>query len=121
MIGSMLPPSYEKPFGPVAKKVRYFFACRISDNIAKNVNIEKGAYVLADTVVGENSSIGVNSEICKGLTLGKNVFMGPECLFYSYQHKFDPVTKQYDGYTDVRPIVIKIMFGWVAALSSWAV
>ena len=107
MIGSMLPPSYEKPFGPVAKKVRYFFACRISDNIAKNVNIEKGAYVLADTVVGENSSIGVNSEICKGLTLGKNVFMGPECLFYSYQHKFDPVTKQYDGYTDVRPIVIE--------------
>ncbi|MBP8025073.1 MAG: acyltransferase, partial [Neisseria sp.] len=103
----MLPPSYEKPFGPVAKKVRYFFACRISDNIAKNVNIEKGAYVLADTVVGENSSIGVNSEICKGLTLGKNVFMGPECLFYSYQHKFDPVTKQYDGYTDVRPIVIE--------------
>ena len=49
----------------------------------------------------------MNSEICKGLTLCKNVFMGPECLFYSYQHKFDPVTKQYDGYTDVRPIVIE--------------
>ena len=106
-IGAILPPSYEKPFGPMAKKIRYFLAKQISDNIGNNVNIEQGGYELPDTVIGDNSSVGVDCEIAKGMTIGKNVFMGPECLFYSTQHKFDPVTKQYDGYTEVKPIVIE--------------
>ena len=87
--GGMLPPSYCKPFGRIAQKFRAALAACISPNIGKNVNIEKGGYVFPDTVIGDNSGIGVNCEICHGLTLGKNVMMGPE------------------GYTDIRPIVIE--------------
>ena len=85
--GGMLPPSYCKPFGRIAQKFRAALAACISPNIGKNVNIEKGGYVFPDTVIGDNSGIGVNCEICHGLTLGKNVMMGPECLFYSTNHK----------------------------------
>ena len=105
--GGMLPPSYCKPFGRIAQKFRAALAACISPNIGKNVNIERGGYVFPDTVIGDNSGIGVNCEICHGLTLGKNVMMGPECLFYSTNHKFNPETRRFEGYTDIRPIVIE--------------
>jgi len=68
--GGMLPPSYCKPVGRIAQKFRAALAACISPNIGKNVNIEKGGYVFPDTVIGDNSGIGVNCEICHGLTLG---------------------------------------------------
>lgn len=107
IIGRWLPPSYSKPFGGAAKAFRRCLAQQISPNIARDANIEQGAYVLSDTVVGEQSGIGVNCEICKGLTLGRRVMMGPECLFYSTSHRFDRETKRFSGYTEVKPIVIE--------------
>ena len=107
VIGGLLPPSYCSVLGTPAKKVRGFLAKRVSPHIGKNVNIEKGGYVFPDTVIGDNSGIGVNCEICRGLTLGKNVIMGPECLFYSTNHKFNPETRRFEGYTDISPIVIE--------------
>lgn len=107
VLGGMLPPSYMRPFGPASKKVRNFLARQISPSVSPSANIEKGGYVLPDTVVGDRSSIGVRSEICKGLTIGRNVMMGPECLFYSTSHRFDKEKRVYEGYTEVNPIVIE--------------
>ena len=101
--GGMLPPSYCKPFGRIAQKFRAALAACISPNIGKNVNIEKGGYVFPDTVVGDNSGIGVNCEICRGLTLGKNVMMGPECLFIRPTTNSTLETRRFEGYTDIRP------------------
>lgn len=106
-IGWLLPPSHLKPFGPLAKKIRYVLARQVSDHIGKNVNIEKGAYVLSDTVIGDNSGIGVNCEVAYGLTIGANVMMGPECLFYTHSHEFNKETRKFEGYTPVKPIVIE--------------
>lgn len=106
-LGKWLPASYSKPFGKLAKKIRAALARQISPHLGRNVNIEKGAYVLRDTVVGDHWGIGVDCEICYGLTIGNNVMMGPECLFYSNSHKFDKETKQFSGYTDTNPIVIE--------------
>ena len=33
--------------------------------------------------------------------------MGPECLFYSNNHKFNRETLKYEGYTEINPIVIE--------------
>ena len=88
----MLPQSYMRVIGPPSQKIRSFLASGISSHIGKNVNIEKGAYVMPDTVIGDNSGVGVNCEICYGLTIGNNVMMGPECLFYSNNHKFNRET-----------------------------
>ncbi|WP_165009328.1 acyltransferase [Neisseria yangbaofengii] len=106
-IGKWLPASYSKPFGQLSKKIRAALARQISPHLGNNVNIEKGAYVLEDTVIGDHSGIGVDCEICYGLGIGNNVMMGPECLFYSHSHKFDKATKKFSGYTDTNPIVIE--------------
>ncbi len=33
--------------------------------------------------------------------------MGPECLFYSTNHKFDRENKRFEGYTEIRPITLE--------------
>lgn len=76
-------------------------------HLGRNINIEKGAYVLPDTVLGDGSGIGVNCEIARGVRIGSNVMMGPECLFYTNQHQFNPETRRFEGYTDIKPIVIE--------------
>lgn len=105
--GSVLPPSHMRGIGIVGRRVRGFLARRISPHIGRGVNIERGAYVFPDTVLGDGSGIGVNCEICRGLVVGKNVMMGPECLFYSSNHKFDRENKRFEGYTEIRPITLE--------------
>lgn len=107
VVGGMLPASYVKPFGQAAKAFRGFLARQISPHIGKNVNIERGAYVLADTVLGDHSGIGVNCEMAPQVTIGQNVMMGPECLFYTRQHRFNKETKKFEGYEECKPIVIE--------------
>ncbi|MFN2558425.1 acyltransferase [Neisseria gonorrhoeae] len=105
--GSVLPPSYMRGIGIVGRRVRGFLARRVSPHIGRGVNIERGAYVFPDTVLGDGSGIGANCEICRGLVVGKNVMMGPECLFYSTNHKFDREKKRFEGYTEIRPITLE--------------
>ncbi|EGV35637.1 acyltransferase [Neisseria weaveri] len=105
-IGVILPPSYSKIVGPIAKAIRYRIAKQISPHLGRNVNIERGGFVLPDTVVGDNSGIGTYCEVTQGLIIGKDVLMGPECLFYTKQHKFNPQTQRLEGYTDIKPITI---------------
>ncbi|EEZ49255.1 acyltransferase [Neisseria gonorrhoeae] len=105
--GSVLPPSYMRGIGIVGRRVRSFLARRVSPHIGRGVNIERGAYVFPDTVLGDGSGIGANCEICRGLVVGKNVMMGPECLLYSTNHKFDRENKRFEGYTEIRPITLE--------------
>ena len=105
--GSLLPPSHMRGIGIIGKSVRVFLARRVSPHIGRGVNIERGAYVFPDTVLGDGSGIGVNCEICRGLTIGRNVMMGPECLFYSNNHRFDRSKKRFEGYTEIRPISLE--------------
>ena len=90
------------------KDIDVHFAC-LGRNVASVLlqTIRQNCAKIPDTVIGDNSGIGVNCEICHGLTLGKNVMMGPECLFYSTNHKFNPETRRFEGYTDIHPIVIE--------------
>lgn len=103
--GSVLPPSHMR--GIVGRRVRGFLARRVSPHIGRGVNIERGAYVFPDTVLGDGSGIGANCEICRGLVVGKNVMMVPECLLYSTNHKFDRENKRFEGYTEIRPITLE--------------
>ncbi|AKP13605.1 acyltransferase [Neisseria gonorrhoeae] len=99
--GSVLPPSHMRGIGIIGRRVLGFLARRISPHIGR------GAYVFPDTVLGDGSGIGANCEICRGLVVGKNVMMGPECLLYSTNHKFDRENKRFEGYTEIRPITLE--------------
>lgn len=99
--GSVLPPSHMRGIGIIGRRVLGFLARRISPHIGR------GAYVFPDTILGDGSGIGANCEICRGLVVGKNVMMGPECLLYSTNHKFDRENKRFEGYTEIRPITLE--------------
>jgi len=92
----------------LAKKIRGFFAKRIVLHFGKNVNIEKKASFTPGLSIGDNSGIGISSEINGPVTIGKNVMMGPEVVIYTSGHRFDridiPMMEQ--GSTDTEPVII---------------
>jgi len=113
-IGSWLPNSNKKYIGVFGKIFRLFLANRISNGIGKNVNIEKGAVISPNTTIGDNSGVGINCELPDGVNLGRNIMMGPDCLFYPKNHKFDPQTQTYRGYTPINEIKIEDN-AWIGA------
>lgn len=106
IIGNNLPISY-KPLGKFGKLFRYFCAKHFLEYVGKNVNIEKGAVLSNNIKIGDNSGIGVNAFISPHVTIGINVMMGSDCLFYTNNHKFDKDKKIYNNYTEYKPIIIE--------------
>lgn len=88
--------------------VRAFCAKMILAECGKNVNIEKGAVFSSKVHLGDNSGIGINASIGGACYIGKNVMMGPQCVIYSRNHRFDnievPMCEQ--GFYDEEPVHI---------------
>jgi len=91
-----------------AKKMRGFYAKRIAAAFGKNVNIERNAYFTPGLEIGDNSGIGINSEVYGPVKIGRDVMMGPEVVIYTSGHKHDrtdiPMIAQ--GSDEARPVVI---------------
>ncbi|MBQ2023044.1 MAG: acyltransferase [Lachnospiraceae bacterium] len=62
-----------------------------------------------NTIIGDNSGVGRCCEINNGVSIGENVMMGPEVVFYTQNHKTNrtdiPMREQ--GMTEIMPIVIE--------------
>lgn len=106
LTASWLPES--RHFKP-AKTLRAFWAKRIIKTMGNNVNIERNARFSPELQVGDGSGIGVDCELYGPVTIGNNVMMGPECVFYTQNHRHDinselPFGKQ--GYEETKPIAI---------------
>ena len=74
------------------KKIRALCGRLILPKCGKNVNIEKGAVFSSKVHLGENSGIGIDSYIAGTCYIGNDVMMGPQCIIYTRNHKFDDVT-----------------------------
>ena len=66
------------------------------------MNIEHGALFSDDLSIGDNSSVGIDCHLQAGISIGNNVIMGQECLFFTSNHRTSsistPMIKQgYDG------------------------
>lgn len=76
--------------------------------LGRNVNIEHGAEFDARLVVGDNSSVGVDSTVLGPVTIGRDVMMGPECVIITRNHSHSrtdiPMIQQ--GYEGYRPVSI---------------
>lgn len=72
----------------IFKTIRYFFAKQIVSAIGTNVNVERGANFNPKIKIGDNSGIGIRCELNGNITIGKNVLMGPEVVFYTENHEF---------------------------------
>ena len=92
-----------------SKKIRALCAKLMLRSCGTNVNIEKGARFGRDTSLGNNSGIGVNALLTGTVTIGNNVMMGPDCMIFSSNHRFDrldiPMCCQ--GNSEEMPVVIE--------------
>lgn len=93
----------------LAKRLRAFWTKQIVEYMGYNVNVERGARISPEIQVGNESEIGVDCEFYGKVTIGDNVMMGPECVFYTQNHRHDmnsdiPFGKQ--GYETLQPITI---------------
>ena len=101
-------PENNRPINFGARKIRAFCTKLIINHCGSNVNIQRGANFSENLSIGDNSGIGVKCKLQPGVTIGNNVMMGQECLFYTRNHKVDsievPMCKQ--GYDRLQPIII---------------
>lgn len=107
LIGKHMPLS-DSRYSLGSKKLRAWCGRRILLECGKNVNIEKGAVFAHDVKLGDNSGIGVNASISSGVTIGKDVMMGPECIILTTNHGMldngIPMWKQHSS--ELRPVKI---------------
>lgn len=103
-----LPPSRNKFFGKIAKKLRAATAKGFIRKCGKNVNIEHGAVISSKLSIGDNSGIGVDCACGGELIIGKDVMMGPECVIFSRNHEFADINvpMRLQGYQKAEPCVI---------------
>ncbi len=107
LIAKHLPVSYshikvgQKAFRALCGKL-------ILDKCGKNVNIEKNAVFSSRIELGDNSGIGINASIGGKCYIGKDVMMGPQCIIYTRNHKFDDTTTTMrgQGFQEERPVHI---------------
>lgn len=107
LLGKHMPLS-DSSYSMGSKKVRAWCGRRILAECGKNVNIEKGAVFAYDVKLGDNSGIGVNASISRGVAIGRDVMMGPECIILTSNHGMIdngiPMWKQ--EFSDTRPVTI---------------
>lgn len=91
-----------------ARALRRLWARCIAKKVGKNVNIEKGAHFTPDLVIGDNSGVGINSEMNGPVTIGKNVMMGPEVIVYTsaHAHARTDISMMEQGFEEPRPVTI---------------
>ena len=90
------------------KLLRYKCAKVLLKSVGKNVNIEKGAKLQSQISIGDNSGLGVNSDINGPVQIGKNVLMAPDVIIYTQNHSTNridlPIAEQ--GYDEIKPVII---------------
>lgn len=107
LIAVHLPASHQKwSFG--AKRLRAFCARHMLTSCGENVNVERHARFGRGVTLGDRSGIGINASIGEQTRIGSDVMMGPDCVIYTRNHRFDrldiPMREQ--GYGPVEPVVI---------------
>lgn len=108
-IGYNLPRSSFGRIGKASMVFRSFCASLFAIELKHNVNLDTRAYIGKGRIIlGENSGLGRNCEVYGKLTMGDNVMVAPEVIFYTKNHNISrqdiPMSRQ--GSSEERPIVI---------------
>lgn len=99
-----LPANY-RPLGKVFKTIRSINASLFLKGSGKFLNIEKNAKISPDIIIGDYSMLGENCRVYGGVSIGKNVLMGPDVKIYTRNHRFSnrsvPIRLQGDEFKPV--------------------
>lgn len=91
----------------LAKKLRRFWTSKIIEYLGSNVNIERGAKFTPELKIGDNSGIGIDSEVYGPVVIGNGVLMGPEVVIYTHNHAHKSgIDFGSQGYETVKPVRI---------------
>lgn len=90
------------------RRIRAFCGKLILAECGKKVNIEKNAMFSSKVHLGDNSGIGINARIQGTCYIGNDVMMGPDCIIYTQNHKFDDIstTMRGQGHQEEKPVHI---------------
>ena len=81
-----------------------------------NLSIGRKCFIHRNTKIGDNSGIGFGCEINNGVTIGKNVMMGPYVIIYTQNHNTQrtdiPMREQ--GMSEKKSVKIEDD-GWIGA------
>lgn len=107
LIAKHLPTSFS-PVRIGQKGLRAFCGKLILNKCGKDVNIEKGAVFSSKVELGDRSGIGINASIGGKCIIGNDVMMGPWCIVYTRNHRFDDITTTMrgQGFQEEKPVYI---------------
>lgn len=105
-VGAVLPTSYQ-PLGKLGKKFRYYCAKHIAKEIGVSCIIEKGCSIGRNVSLGNYTSVGIRCSVQAETKIGDHVMMGPECLIYTINHRFNKEKLRFEGYTEREPVIIE--------------
>lgn len=103
-----MPKSTHK-YTKIFRKIRRFICTPLFDQCGANLNIEAGASFGTGKGIriGNNSSIGVMSQVRGPLSIGDNVMMGPEVVIFTSNHRFDRLDLTMDRQGSItKPVII---------------
>ena len=104
-IGAVLP-NKRHPLGKISNSLRCHFARQICEKVGKNCVIERGATILENVVLYDNSAVGVNCEIGPGTIIKGNNMMGPNVHIYTQSHFYNKDLHRFDGFSNVEKVII---------------
>lgn len=103
-------PDYSFPKGNAFRTVRALACKSFFGSTGEWINVEGGVFVGdgRDVHLGDGSSIGHGSRMY-GAQVGRDVMIGPECVFLKENHAFGDISRpiRAQGYTGVTPPVIE--------------
>lgn len=85
--------------GKLANKFRYLCAKNIVSEIGATARIGKGSELYHGVVLKNKAMIGRNCEVRGGTTIEGGNSMGPECKFYTSNHKYNKQKLKCEGVT----------------------
>ncbi len=90
-------------------RIRSFFVRKYIKSAGVKLSIGRKCFIHKNTIIGDHSGVGYACEINNGVTIGKNVMMGPYVIFYTQNHCMSnpdiPMREQ--GMDKLKPITIK--------------
>lgn len=108
LCASHLPESWAK-VNKISYRLRYLCAKNIMNSCGKNVCIRRNAKISEDCSIGENSGIGENCRLYGKVKIGNDVLMGPDCIFYTWNHEYNDANMKIldQGRTQMKEIIIE--------------
>ena len=97
-------------------RMRTFFVRKYAKHVGAEVNVGRKCFIHKNTKIGDCSGVGYACEINNGVTIGRNVMMGPYVIIYAQNHNTSnpdiPIREQ--GMRELQPVTIEDVV-WIGA------